>query len=93
MKQHREKLSGVFVPVVTPFRGDELLLDDLRFNLRKLNQTRLTGYLALGSNGEVRSLTDREQIEVLEVFAEQKDDKVVMVGSACEYTRQTIEKS
>ena len=93
MKQHREKLSGVFVPVVTPFRGDELLLDDLRFNLRKLNQTRLTGYLALGSNGEVRSLTDREQIEVLEVFAEQKDDKVVMVGTACESTRQTIEKS
>ena len=93
MKQHKEKLSGVFAPVVTPFRDDELLLDDLRFNLRKLNETSLTGYLALGSNGELRSLNDREQIQILEVFAEEKGDKVVMVGTGCESTKETIEKS
>lgn len=91
--QNRKKLSGVFAPVVTPFNSDELALDDLRFNLRRLNQTGLTGYLALGSNGEFRSLTDEEQIRVLEVFAEEKADKVVMVGTGCESTRQTIEKS
>ena len=93
MRVHKEKLSGVFAPVVTPFRNDELLLDDLRFNLQKLRETNLTGYLALGSNGEYRSLNDREQREVLEVFAEEKGDKVVMVGTGCESTRQTIEKS
>jgi 4-hydroxy-2-oxoglutarate aldolase len=78
---------------VTPFNSNELALDDLRFNLKKLNDTDLAGYLALGSNGEFRSLADKEQIKVLEVFAEEKGDKVVMVGTGCESTKQTIEKS
>ena len=93
MGKNKKKLSGVFAPVVTPFRSDELALDDLRFNLKKLNETELAGYLALGSNGEFRSLTDKEQIQVLEVFAEEKGDKVIMVGTGCESTKQTIEKS
>jgi 4-hydroxy-2-oxoglutarate aldolase len=93
MTDNRNKLSGVFAPVVTPFHSDELALDDLRFNLQRLNQTDLAGYLALGSNGEFRSLTDKEQVKVLEVFAEEKGDKVVMVGTGCESTKQTIEKS
>lgn len=93
MAPNKERLSGVLAPVVTPFVGDELSLDDLRFNLRKLSETNLAGYLALGSNGEFRSLTDREQVRVLEVFAAEKGDKAVMVGTACESTRETIEKS
>jgi len=93
MGQNKRKLSGVFSPVVTPFRSDELALDDLMFNLRKLRKTDLAGYFALGSNGEFRSLTDKEQIQVLDVFAEEKGNKVVMVGTGCESTRQTIEKS
>jgi 4-hydroxy-2-oxoglutarate aldolase len=93
MGKNKKKLSGVFAPVVTPFRSDELALDALRFNLKKLNETELAGYLALGSNAEFRSLTDAEQIQVLEVFAEEKGDKVVMVGTGCESTAQTIEKS
>lgn len=91
--QHKEKLSGVFAPIVTPFRNDELQLDDLRYNLQHLKNTDLSGYLALGSNGEFRSLTDEEQIKVLEVFAEEKGDKTVMVGTGCESTRETIQKS
>jgi len=93
MGQNREKLTGVFAPVVTPLRCDEVALEDLRFNLRKLSQTSLTGYLALGSNGESKSLSDKEQTQVLEVFAQEKGRKVVMVGTGCESTRQTIEKS
>ena len=93
MEGNKEKLLGVFAPVVTPFRSDEPALDDLRSNLRKLKETALTGYLALGSNGEFRSLTDKEQIQILEVFAEEKGGKVVMVGTGCESTKETIEKS
>jgi 4-hydroxy-2-oxoglutarate aldolase len=93
MGKNKKKLSGVFAPVVTPFRSDEVSLDNLRFNLKKLNETELAGYLALGSNGEFRSLTDTEQKQVLEVFAEEKGDKVIMVGTGCESTKQTIEKS
>ena len=93
MIHHKDRLSGVFAPVVTPFGEDALKLDDLRFNLKRLSESSLTGYLALGSNGEFRSLSDAEQMEVLEVFAAQKGYKVVMVGTACESTTQTIEKS
>ena len=93
MGQNVEKLSGVFAPVITPFHSDELSLDDLRSNLRKLNETDLAGYLALGSNGEFRSLTDKEQAQVLEVFAEEKGDKVIMAGTARESTRETVARS
>ena len=93
MTQNQAKLSGVFAPVVTPFQDDSLCLDDLRHNLRKLRETKLAGYLALGSNGEYKSLSEKEQLGVLEVFAEEKGNKVVMVGTGCESTKQTIEKS
>ncbi|MFC1509606.1 dihydrodipicolinate synthase family protein [Candidatus Omnitrophota bacterium] len=93
MKNHKAKLSGVFAPVVTPFKNDGILPDDLRHNIRELNNSDLTGYLALGSNGEFRSLSDREQLQVLEIFAVEKGDKIVMAGTACESTTQTIEHS
>jgi 4-hydroxy-2-oxoglutarate aldolase len=93
MTDNRIKLSGVFAPVVTPFQDDNLCLGDLRDNLKKLRVTKLAGYLALGSNGEYKSLSDQEQFAILEVFAEEKGDKVVMVGTGCESTKQTIEKS
>jgi 4-hydroxy-2-oxoglutarate aldolase len=93
MGHTRERLSGVFAPVVTPFVGDVPDLDALAFNLAKLRRTNLTGFLALGSNGEAKSLTDEERLLVLEVFAQEKGDKVVMVGTGCESTRETIEKS
>ncbi|MHB9027482.1 MAG: dihydrodipicolinate synthase family protein [Candidatus Latescibacterota bacterium] len=91
MSNHLQKLSGVFAPVVTPFRNGELARDDLRYNLRKLGTTGLAGYLALGSNGEFRSLSDEEQFRALEVFAEEKGDKTVMVGTARESTKHTLE--
>ncbi len=93
MDHNKQKLSGVFAPVVTPFQGDQPDLDALAFNLAKLRETGLTGFLALGSNGEVKSLTDEERLLVLEVFAQEKGDKVVMVGTGCESTKETIEKS
>lgn len=92
MDHSRENLAGMFAPVVTPFEGDVPDLDALAFNLAKLRRTGLTGFLALGSNGEVRSLTDEERILVLEVFAQEKGDKVVMVGIGCESTKETIDK-
>ncbi len=84
------QLSGVFAPVVTPFSSDEIAIEDLRHNLRILGQSGLSGYLALGSNGEYKSLTEEEQDRVLKVFAEEKAGKTVMVGCGCESTVQTI---
>ena len=90
---NRENLSGVFAPVNTPFTNEKLRLDFLKNNLEFYAKSRLKGYLALGSNGEFRSLTEKEQWQVLKVFAEYKSDKIIMVGTACESTRETIKKS
>ncbi len=93
MEQHKQKLSGVFAPVVTPFVDDVPDLDALAYDLTQLRKTNLKGFFALGSNGEYKSLTDEERLLVLEVFAQEKGDKVVMVGTGCESTKETIEKS
>lgn len=93
MNHNKQKLSGVFAPVTTPFANDAVDVEALAFNLSKLRRTDLTGFLALGSTGEARSLTDEERMLVLKVFAEEKGDKVVMVGTGCESTWETIEKS
>lgn len=89
----REKLSGVFAPITTPFheRGD-LLLEELAANIKQLNTSRLQGYLVLGTNGEFRSLSTSEQMEVLGVVVKTASpDKVIMAGTGAESTKVSIE--
>ncbi|UCF95870.1 MAG: dihydrodipicolinate synthase family protein, partial [Spirochaetaceae bacterium] len=93
MNKTGKKLTGVFAPAVTPFKNDQLLTDALEGNIEKLNQTDIKGYLVLGSNGEFRSLSEREQYEVLSVFARNKAGKVLIAGCGCESTIQTSEKT
>ena len=78
------KLSGVFAPICTPFADDESLdLVSLRFNLERYAASRIKGYLALGSSGENKSLTEEEKLSVLETIIRNKGQgKVVMAGSA-----------
>ena len=85
------RLTGILTPAVTPFDDDKIRFDWLEENLATLNRTRIAGYLALGSNGECKSLTDAERIEVMRVFGQRKGDKVLMVGVGCESARQTID--
>lgn len=89
----KEKLNGVFVPAITPFINDEIQYDKLEKNITKLNQYSITGYLVLGSNGENKSLTIDEKFEILKLFIKNKGSKVVMAGTGCESTRETINLS
>ena len=62
---HKEKLSGVFPPFMTPFSKDgEVLYDKLAENIEKYNETDLRGYMPLGSNGEFMSLTEQESLKI-----------------------------
>lgn len=90
---HRERLSGVFAPLTTPFdvQGN-LLLEKLALNVEKLNRSRLRGYLVLGTNGEFRSLSTPEQMEVLKtVVKTASPEKVIMAGTGAESTPVSIE--
>jgi 4-hydroxy-2-oxoglutarate aldolase len=90
---NKDRLSGVFVPVVTPFASEALRPEFLRSNLQSLGSSSVAGYLALGSNGEFRSLSEAEQDRVLEVFSEVRGDKVVMVGTSGESAVETIRRT
>jgi len=86
----KDKLSGVFVPAITPFEKEEIMFDELEKNIKKFNKTGIKGYLALGSNGENKSLTMEEKLKILQTFVKNKGDKVVMAGTGCESTKETI---
>jgi 4-hydroxy-2-oxoglutarate aldolase len=86
-----QKLSGVFVPISTPFTPDEEVdYGALEFNLERYAQRGVLGYLALGSNGENKSLTEEEKIRVLEVIVGHKGSgQVVLAGATYEAQRDT----
>ncbi|WHH59916.1 dihydrodipicolinate synthase family protein [Petroclostridium sp. X23] len=88
----KEKLSGVFPPIMTPFENEKVSYDKLADNIKKYNETNLRGYMPLGSNGEFRSLTDDESLKIIETIAKNRTaDKVLMVGTGRESASATIE--
>lgn len=84
--------TGVFAPITTTFDPDGTLnLDAMRENVKKYAASPIHGYLALGSNGENKSLTNEEKIAVAKVIIENKaPEQIVMAGSIFESTMETI---
>ena len=88
----RDELCGVFAPMVTPFKDDELFIDGLIANVEQMNCSGLRGYFVLGTNGEYKSLNFEEQTRVLTaVVKHRSSDKVVMAGCGAESTKATID--
>lgn len=89
----KEKLKGVFAPITTPFTNKgEVDYNSLKKNMEKYAKSPIHGYLALGSNGENKSLTSDEKLEVLKVIIGNKSQKqIVMTGCIFESTFETIE--
>jgi 4-hydroxy-2-oxoglutarate aldolase len=88
-----KKLMGVFAPITTPFdETGEVAYDKLKENMEFYAKSKLKGYLALGSNGENKSLTNDEKEKVLETIIKNKGpEQVVMAGCIFESTKETIE--
>jgi 4-hydroxy-2-oxoglutarate aldolase len=84
------KLAGVFAPISTPFAPNEDVDHDaLRFNLARYGESAILGYLALGSNGENRSLTEDERLRVLDdVVRHKAPGQVVLAGAAYDGERE-----
>jgi 4-hydroxy-2-oxoglutarate aldolase len=92
MNKSTISLSGVFPPIPTPFDGEgEVALSALVENLERWNEYDLAGYVVLGSNGEAVYLTEREKLRVWETARQAiPPDKLMIAGTGCESTRQTI---
>jgi 4-hydroxy-2-oxoglutarate aldolase len=86
------KLSGVLPPIATPFQDGKLAIDKLKKNFEKWNQTGLSGFLVIGSNGEAVFLNEKEKMKVIETSREAiPKSKIMMVGTGMEATQETIQ--
>ena len=86
-------LSGVYAPIGTPFVNEEVAYDQLTANMAKYAASKLSGYLAIGSNGECVSLSDTEKAGVLKTIVRHKGaHQNVLAGANAESTRLTIEQ-
>ncbi len=76
-------LGGVYAPICTPFGADEELdLGALRSNLALYADAGIGGLLALGSNGENRSLDEDERLAVLDTVVRHRGKAQVVLAGA-----------
>jgi 4-hydroxy-2-oxoglutarate aldolase len=84
-------LRGIFAPVTTPFRNDEVDLDAFRRNARHYASTPLAGLVVLGSNGEAASLDDGESDSLIAAAREEYPrEKWLVAGTGRESVRMTV---
>jgi len=85
-------LAGIYPPLPTFFAADESLdLDTQRQHVRRLRERGITGFVALGSNGENVHLDDDERRQVIAAVREAAGpDCQVLAGAGADSTRATI---
>ena len=87
--------QGIFPPLTTPFAADGSVdLAALAENSKKYNRTKLAGYVVVGSTGESVYLREEEKVKIWETVRTAADPaKILIAGTGCEATRDTIELS
>ncbi len=86
-------LAGIYAPIPTPFeaKDGEVAYGSLGDNIGRWNETRLTGLVVLGSNGEFVLLEEAEKEALIDLVRElAAPEKKVVAGTGCESTRATI---
>ena len=85
-------LSGLLLPITTPFRPDESIDSPaLTSNIEKWNASGATGYVVLGSTGERVNLNEGEFLQVIDVTRKAVPRTMAfIVGAGQQSTRGTI---
>ena len=91
--ENRMEVEGVFPPVTVPFDDNGCIVHDhLAENIKRWNETDISGYLILGSNSESVFLTEEEKLEIVKAARQSiPPSKKMLVGTGLESTRNTIE--
>ncbi|KAL7645107.1 UNVERIFIED_CONTAM: hypothetical protein RMT77_003485 [Armadillidium vulgare] len=91
-KKNNLNFAGIFTAITTPFNSDEsIAFDKLESNIKKWNEIPFKGYVIEGCTGEYVYLTTEEKLQVVKKSRELiSRDKILIGGSGCESTRQTI---
>jgi 4-hydroxy-2-oxoglutarate aldolase len=85
-------LSGVLLPITTPFMANEDVdIESLKANINRWNTTGIAGYVVLGSTGERVNLDEREYLQAIEsARAAVPETMTFIVGAGQQSTRGTI---
>ncbi|MEZ5290758.1 MAG: dihydrodipicolinate synthase family protein [Vicinamibacterales bacterium] len=84
-------LAGLYTPIVTPFNHDTVDDAALHRNVERYMQTRLTGLVVLGSNGEAVMLDDSEAERVIAAArSAMPSTRPLIAGTGAESTKATI---
>lgn len=91
----REKLTGIYIPMVTPFNSDESInFNGIREVTNFIVENGVTGIIPCGSTGEMVALTTEEQIKVNEATVKAAAGRVKVVCSTGAYrTKDVVEMS
>lgn len=86
------RLAGIYPPVPTFFhQNEDLDLATLTRHVARLRDAGITGFVALGSNGEAVHLDDSERAQVIAAVREAAGDSgQVIAGTGTHSTRGTI---
>lgn len=88
----RNSLEGIYIPAVTPVNEkEELDCGMLEYNIQRWNDTEVSGYMCLGSNGEFRMFDDTDSLHVIRTFCRFRGPgKGLIAGAGRESLYQTL---
>jgi len=84
--------SGIYTPLVTPFKDENINYEALSRNISKLNKTEISGFVLLGSTSEAPLLNRKERLSVLAAVARETktDGKNLVIGVMEESTKEAL---
>ena len=84
--------SGIYTPLVTPFKDEKIDYESLSQSISKLNKTEISGFVLLGSTSEAPLLNRKERLTLLAESAEEakKSGKSLIIGVMEESTKEAL---
>lgn len=81
-------------PITTPFENGEVAYSRLAENLNRWNESGLSGFVVMGSNGESVFLTREEKLKLVEVTKKNiASGKLLIAGTGSDSIKETIDLS
>lgn len=88
------KFQGVYAPIATPFENESIAYERLAGNMEFWLNSKMTGIVVMGSNGEFVVLSPEERRKLITAVCKlAQGKKPVVVGTGSEFTKETIELS
>jgi 4-hydroxy-2-oxoglutarate aldolase len=89
-----KRFKGIFAPLTTPFKDENLYIEKFQENIHKYNEFSLAGYIISGSTAESVYLTDDEVVKLVKSAVNiSASGKQLIAGTARESTKITLEFS